>query len=265
MSAVLTDIKESVAHIVLNRPEARNALNVQMATELADAFARARYDANVRTVLITGSAGAFCSGGDMRESGTRPPRSHEQRRSDMDIYARIVREALEMDKPIVAAVNGAAYGAGFSIALLADIILCSDDARFSAVFQRMGLAPDTGMLYTLPRVVGLQRAKELVFSAREVRAPEALALGIAMEVVPAAQLQARAWQVVQSLVGASPIAMSVSKRALNASLGSDLSTMLELEASGQAVVAGADYLKEAARRFVAKEPPLFNWPSSVSK
>lgn len=264
METISLDHHQGVAVVTLNRPEARNAMNVQMAVELGDTLNRLRTDESVHSVVLSGAGGTFCSGGDMRESASRPPRSHERRRADMDVYARIVREGLAIDKPVVAAVDGSAFGAGLSIALLADIVLVSTRVRLSCTFQRMGLAPDTGALYTLPRVVGLQRAKELVFSAREFGATEAVAMGMALEELPHEELMPRAMAIATSFSGASATALSVSKRALQASLGSDLNTVLELEASGQAVASGAEYLLDAARRFVNRQPLRFQWPARVS-
>jgi len=182
----------------------------------------------------------------------------------MERYRRLTVELHGLNCPVIAAVDGVAYGAGFSLALLADIVLLSERARLSMVFQRIGLIPDCGALFTLPRAVGVQRAKELVFSAREIGPQEALAMGIAMEVLPVEALLPRAMSLARSFCGASEAALAIGKQALNASLQSDLNTMLEIEATGQAVVAGSDYLKEAARRFVAKEPPQFRWPAATA-
>ena len=142
-----------------------------------------------------------------------------------------------------------------------DLELVSERARLCMVFQRIGLIPDMGAYYTLPRVVGLQRAKELIFSAREIDAAEAQRIGVAMEVVPADGLLARAHAIARSFAGASPVAMSISKRALQSSLGSDLPTLLEIEAAGQALASSSDYAKEAVRRFAAREPAQFHWPA----
>lgn len=254
------EVSEGVATLTLNRPESKNAINHLMADELGELVGRVKRDADVRALVITGAGGAFSAGGDVRGMNSAGPRSPAQIRAGMERYRRATVELMGLDRPVIAAVDGVAYGAGFSLALLADIVLLSDRARLCMVFQRIGLIPDFGALYTLPRVVGLQRAKELMFSAREIGPQDALTMGIALEVLPAQDLLARAQAMARSLCGASDAAMSVTKQALNASLGSDLSTMLEMEATGQAIAASSDYLKESARRFVAKEPPQFRWP-----
>jgi 2-(1,2-epoxy-1,2-dihydrophenyl)acetyl-CoA isomerase len=257
-------LDDGVATLTLNRPEAKNALDRTMADELGECLAAIRADESVRVLVLAGAGGAFCAGGDVKAMGQGGPRTPEQRRAGMARYTRICTELMALDRPVIAAVDGVAYGAGFSLALMCDIVLLSERARLCMVFQRIGLVPDMGAFYTLPRVVGLQRAKELIFSAREIDAAEALRLGLAMEVVPAEALAARAQAIARSFAGASPVAMSIAKRALQASLGSDLQTLLEIESSGQALASNSDYAKEAVRRFAAREPAQFRWPPAVA-
>src|SRR5262249_38372575 len=141
-------------------------------------------------------------------------------------YRRLTLALHDFPRPVIAAVDGVAFGAGMSLALLADLVLLSDRARLCMVFQRVGLIPDCGALYTLPRLVGLQQAKALMLSAREIGAGEAVAMGLALEVVPAQQLHVRARQLAQAIAEGSPTALSITKQALDASLQSDLTTML---------------------------------------
>jgi 2-(1,2-epoxy-1,2-dihydrophenyl)acetyl-CoA isomerase len=188
------------------------------------------------------------------------PRTAADAYASMARYHRLVLALHGLDRPIVAAVDGVAFGAGFSLLLLADIVLLSDRARLCMAFQRIGLVPDCGALFTLPRSVGLQRAKALMFSAREIDAQEALSMGLALEVLPADALLPRAMQMAAAFCGASRASLSLTKRALNASQQSDLASMLALEAAGQGVALSSPYLTEAARRFAAKEPPQFQWP-----
>jgi 2-(1,2-epoxy-1,2-dihydrophenyl)acetyl-CoA isomerase len=256
-------LDDGMATLTLNRPEAKNALDPTMADELGECLAAIRADEAVRVLVLAGAGGAFCAGGDVKAMGQGGPRTPEQRRAGMARYTRICTELMALDRPVIAAVDGVAYGAGFSLALMCDIVLLSERARLCMVFQRIGLVPDMGAFYTLPRVVGLQRAKELIFSAREIDAAEALRLGLAMEVVPAEALAARAQAIARSFAGASPVAMSIAKRALQASLGSDLQTLLEIESSGQALASNSDYAKEAVRRFAAREPAQFRWPPAA--
>jgi 2-(1,2-epoxy-1,2-dihydrophenyl)acetyl-CoA isomerase len=260
LETLIYEVSEGVATITLNRPESKNAISPVLSRELGETLVEVKRDPAVRAVVLTGAGGAFCAGGDVRGMNEAGPRTSAQVRAGMERYRRTTEEFMSLDRPLIAAVDGVAYGAGFSLALLADIVLLSERARLCMAFQRIGLIPDFGALYTLPRCVGLQRAKELVFSAREISAQEALQMGIALEVLPVPDLMPRARALAASFCGASEAALSLAKRGLNASLGSDLSTMLELEATGQAVALSGDYLKESARRFVAKEPPQFRWP-----
>ena len=257
-------LDDGVATLTLDRPEAKNALDPTMADELGGCLAAIRADESVRVLVLAGAGGAFCAGGDVKAMGQGGPRTPEQRRAGMARYTRTCTELMALDRPVIAAVDGVAYGAGFSLALMCDIVLLSERARLCMVFQRIGLVPDMGAFYTLPRVVGLQRAKELIFSAREIDAAEALRLGLAMEVLPAEALAARAQAIARSFAGASPVAMSIAKRALQASLGSDLQTLLEIESSGQALASNSDYAKEAVRRFAAREPAQFRWPPAAA-
>jgi 2-(1,2-epoxy-1,2-dihydrophenyl)acetyl-CoA isomerase len=257
---LLYEAVDGVGTLTLNRPQAKNSLSIELCDELNDLLPRIRADAGVRALVLTGAGGAFCSGGDVGGMNKAGPRTAADVRAGMDRYHRITLALAGMDKPVIAAIDGVAFGAGFSIALLCDIVLASDRARFCMVFQRIGLVPDMGALYTLPRAVGMQRARELMFSAREVGAAEAHALGIAMEVLPADALLPRAQEMARSFCGASGVAMAMTRKALQASMQTDLAAMLEYEATAQGVAATGDYLKEAARRFMAKEPAQFSWP-----
>jgi 2-(1,2-epoxy-1,2-dihydrophenyl)acetyl-CoA isomerase len=235
---------DGVGTVTLNRPQARNALSAAMVGELDTLLGQIARDDSVRALILTGAGGAFCAGGDVR-SMHAAPRSPQDWRSGMRRIHRVVRAIHGLDRPVIAAVDGVAFGAGFSLALLADIVLVSSRARFCMAFGRVGLVPDYGALYTLPRVVGLQRAKELVFSAREVGAEEARSMGLA-----------------RALCGASPQALSLAKDALNASLGNELDAMLQMEASGQGIAGTTEYALDAFRRFADKQPGRFQWPAT---
>ena len=260
-TTLLVDRTGGIATVTLNRPESKNALSPAMTQELTMLFNGMRGDETLRAVVLTGAGTDFCAGGDLKEasavSGARTP---EQRRSAMRPYRDLTNALLGLDRPVIAALDGVAYGAGFSMALTADIVLVSTRVRMCMVFHRIGLVPDVGAWYTLPRVVGLQRAKELVFSAREIGVAEALQMGLALEALEPAALLPRALAMARSFEGASAAALSLSKQALQASLQSELGTMLDLEAAGQAIAADSEYARESIRRFVAKEPAQFRWP-----
>jgi 2-(1,2-epoxy-1,2-dihydrophenyl)acetyl-CoA isomerase len=170
----------TTAVVTLDDPATRNSLTPDLKEGLAAAIARIKADSGVRAVVITGANGAFCAGGDLRGIAAAGALESDALRARMQAAHAIFRELLTLDRPIIAAVDGTAYGAGFSLALAADFVLVTPRARFCMVFMRVGVIPDCGATYTLPRIVGAQRARELFLSAREVDAREALALGIAM-------------------------------------------------------------------------------------
>lgn len=260
LKTLIYHVEDGLATLTLNRPQAKNSLSLELTDELQVLLPQIRRDPAVKALILTGAGGAFCSGGDVRAMGQSGPRSPEQIRQGMERYRRITLDLMGLEIPVIAAVDGVAYGAGFSIALMADIMLVSDRARLCMVFQRIGLVPDMGAFYTLPRAVGMQRAKEIMLSAREIGPAEALSLGLAMEVLAPDALMARAQAMGRSFCGASEAALRLGKRAINASLQSSLETMLDVEAMSQGIAGSSDYLKEAARRFMAKEPPQFVWP-----
>lgn len=255
-------VRDGVATITLNRPEARNALSPAMKDALTMAAAAVAADEDVRAVVLTGAGGVFCAGGDLRGmEEARATATVESWRERMRAVHPLTRTLIELDKPLIAAVDGAAYGAGFSLALMADFVLASPRARFCLSFMRVGLVPDFAAMYTLPRVVGVQRAKELMLSAREVSADEAQRLGIVMEVVPADELPARARQLAGSFRGASSLAMGMIKAEVGMSLATDLRTTLAREAADQALCFETDVHRAAVKRFLHKEPAAFQFPA----
>jgi len=258
---LLVEVVEGVATLTLNRPQQKNALNFPMRDALREAVQRIRADRTVCAVVLRGAGTDFCSGGDIRAMNAIEADAGRNRVDDLHGWIAML---IDLDRPVVAAVDGVAYGAGFSLALLADFIVASPRARFCMPFMNVGLVPDCAALYTLPRVVGMARARDLVFSARAIGAEEARQIGAVFEIVQQDQLHARADQLARSLASASPVAFGLAKRALNQSIGSDVRTMLELESLGQGIAFTTAYHREAVRRFKAKEPPLFQWPASLS-
>ena len=253
--SVLFERADGVAVLTLNRPSAKNAIDIPTTDALVAALRGLRAADDIRAVVLAGAGGDFCAGGDVKGMADGASRTVEQRRAGM------ARALASLDKPLIAAVDGVAFGAGLSMALYADIVLVSTRARLAMVFHRIGLVPDVGAWYQLPRVVGLQRAKELIYSAREFGADEAVRMNIALEALAPEALMPRAMELARSLAGASPTAFSLSKRALAATLQSDLETMLDMEASSQAIALSSAYFREAIRRFAAKEPAQFCWPN----
>lgn len=257
MSKIRFEQQGATAILTLDDQPVRNALSPEMRVEVAEVVERVRTDAGIRALVITGANGHFCSGGDLRNIATAGL-DNAGWRDRLHLLHGWLAKLLSLDKPVICAVDGAAYGAGFGLALAGDFIVATKRARMSVSFLKVGLVPDCGIFYTLPRVVGPQRARELMLSAREVKADEALRLGIAMEVVEADQLLPRALALAKSFEGASPMAVSLIKRAC-ASTG-DLVGQLSLEADAQALAMGSPEHKTAIQDFLQKRPPKFAWP-----
>lgn len=258
-------VDRGVATLTMNRPEARNALSNELKDAFAEAIPRLAADDSVRALVLTGAGGAFCAGGDLR--GMLAVRDQmdvagwRQRMLDVQPW---LRQLLTLDKPLVAAVDGVAYGAGFSLALMADFVLASPRARFCMSFMKVGLVPDFAAMYSLPRVVGVQRAKELMLSAREVGVAEALRLGLVMEQLPTDQLLDRARALARSFTGASALTTSLIKRELGMALATDAATALSAEADHQALCFMSAYHRDAVDRFLDKQPAAFAWPAATS-
>jgi 2-(1,2-epoxy-1,2-dihydrophenyl)acetyl-CoA isomerase len=252
-------VEDGVATLTLNRPAQKNALDMVMRTELAEVMNAARRDRGIHALVLTGAGGAFCAGGDIRGMRSGDGTAEEGRNRMLDLHL-WVEELINFDRPVIAAVDGPAFGAGFGLALAADFVLATPRARFCLSFLKLGLIPDCGVFYTLPRIVGVQRAKELAFSAREIGAEEARQLGIVCEIHDPETIAARAQQIALSFNNASLTALSISKRAFNASLNSNLGTLLEMEAAGQGVARSSEYHRNAVNAFLNKQPPPFGWP-----
>ncbi|MCW5672181.1 MAG: enoyl-CoA hydratase/isomerase family protein [Hydrogenophaga sp.] len=242
--------------IRINRPERRNAFDLEVREGIAQAVFEARDDDSVRAVVITGSEGVFCAGGDLKSlsQAKRPVFKDRDRIRRLHIW---FRELVNLEKPVIAAVDGPAFGAGFNLALACDFVLATPRARFCAVFGRIGLVPDLGGFFLLPRIVGLQRAKDLVFSAREVDAEEARDLGIVMRVVPPERLLDEALAQAARYHDASTEALGIAKNILNRSFNLDQDTLAELEASAQALAIHTAYHDEAVANFLQKQPLRF--------
>jgi 2-(1,2-epoxy-1,2-dihydrophenyl)acetyl-CoA isomerase len=260
-TALLYDVdgESGIATLTLNRPQQKNAMDMSMRVALREAVYAIRQDRSIRAVMLCGAGQDFCSGGDVRDMKVGSAEAGRNRIDDLHGWVSML---IDLDRPVIAAVDGVAYGAGFSLALAADFLLATPRARFCMPFMKVGLVPDCGAFYTLPRVVGLARAKDLVFTAREIDANEAQRMGAVFEIVAPESLQARAMQIAGSLAAASPIAFGLAKRALNQSLGADLRSMLEIESAAQGIAFSTDFHREAVQRFKDKSTPLFQWPAT---
>ena len=255
------EVDNQVATLTLNNPAKRNAFAPAMREEIAQVIERVSKDKEIRALILTGAGEHFCAGGDLQNIATSSLDNAGWRRRMQTLHAWL-SGVMTLDRPVIAAVDGSAAGAGFSLALLADFVIATPRARFSMSFIKVGLVPDCGAFYTLPRVVGVQRARELMLSGRDVDAQEALRLGIAMELVEPDQLQSRAKAMAASFVNASPTVVSLIKHALMAPRH-DLPTILEMESTAQTLAAGTEEHRIAVNRFLNKEAPPFKWPAKL--
>jgi 2-(1,2-epoxy-1,2-dihydrophenyl)acetyl-CoA isomerase len=256
-STVLVEVDPDagVATITLNRPEALNALTVPMKVDLLAAFRQVERDAAVRAVILTGAGRAFCAGQDLRErlEPDAAPLGVEVR----ERYNPIIRAMRGLSKPIVAAINGVAAGAGASLAMACDLRIASETATFSLAFGRVGLVPDSGATWFLPRLVGATRAAELALLNDPVSAPDAVRLGLVGRVVSAEQLATEARSVASRLAAGAPKAIALTKRALNAAWERDLEGALEYEAQLQDMAGRTKDHAEGLAAFMEKRPPRF--------
>lgn len=243
----------SVATITLNRPDKLNAFTGTMREDLLALLRECERDEAVRAVVITGAGRAFCAGGDVAYMHSLQQENDTASfRALLDAGRDIVLQIASMPKPVIAAINGVAAGAGCNLALACDYRIASDAAKLSESFVKIGLHPDWGGTWLLPRLVGRGRAMEILATGRMVDAQEALAIGMVDRVVAAAELTAETEKLAQSIAGASPIAIGGIKRALNASERNDLEAQLELEAEHQAACFESDDAREKIAGFVRR-------------
>jgi len=245
-----------VATITLARPDALNALTVEMKLALLDALGRAAEE-DVRAVVLTGEGRAFCVGQDLREHADALASGE----TDLDTvrlhYNPIVRALSGLAKPVIAAVNGTAAGAGASLAFACDLRLAADTASFLMAFARVGLGPDTGASWTLPRLIGAGRATAMLMLAEPVAAPQALEMGLVNAVIPAADLPAAAAELAARLAAGPTRAYAAIKKTLAAAAVGDLDTALEAEAAAQAECGATADHQNATQAFLAKQPVTF--------
>lgn len=253
------DVAENIATITLNRPEVYNAFNDPLSKELKDAIKNASRAKDVRVVILTGEGKAFSSGqdlGDLKEKyvpGHVPHLGADLKKR----YDPIIKGIVQMDKPVIAAVNGVAAGAGCSLALACDMRIASEYAMFIEVFIKVGLVPDSGSTFFLPRLVGHAKAMELCCTATPVKAPEALDLGIVNKVVPAADLIPTTRALAASMVALPARGIALTKRLLNKSWTNSLDEQLVAEAYDQETAGMTEDHTEGVMAFIEKRDANF--------
>ncbi|WP_067963121.1 enoyl-CoA hydratase-related protein [Nocardiopsis trehalosi] len=256
-ASVLYDLADGVATITLNRPDAMNSLTTAAKEELLAAIDRAKADKDARAVLLTGTGRAFCAGQDLREHGDALGAGRGLNGTVRDHYNPIVLGLVRMPKPVVAAVNGVAAGAGASLAFACDLRIAAEEASFVMAFANVGLGADSGASWTLPRLVGHSRAMEMLMLAEPVRAARALETGLVSRVVPGAELADAARELAVRLANGPTVAYAAIKAELAFGSGLDLANALEMEASLQDQCAETIDHVNATLAFLKKEKPDF--------
>lgn len=255
---ILSETRDLTTWITLNRPDKLNAFAGTMREELLAALQNADRNENCRAVVLTGAGRAFSAGGDVEfMAGLQKNSDTDTFRGLLDRGREIVMTIGSIAKPVIASINGVAAGAGCNLALACDYRIASDRARLGETFVRIGLHPDWGGTWLLPRLVGPSRAMELLMTGRMVEAAEALAIGMVDRVVAHEQLQAETEALVNALAAGPPIAIRGIKRALEASRGNELDEQLELEAQHQLAAFRSEDAREGMMAFFEKRPPRF--------
>lgn len=256
---LLLDIKDRIATLTLNRPERLNALGDTLREDLHDAVVRCSADDQVRALVITGAGRGFCSGGDVKSMNERDRAGRSSSLTEKIAPSRdqTIMAMRDCPKPIIAAVNGPAAGAGFNLALACDMRIASSAAKFAQSFVKRGLHPDWGGTWFLPRLVGTAKACELIFTGEPIDAAEALRLGIVNAVVPHDELMPRTYELARKLAAGPPIAIRLAKRAIYHNQQVDLRSGLEYETYAQNTCRETEDAKEGVKAFVEKRAPVF--------
>ena len=256
MESILLKIENSVAWITLNRPEVFNSFNREMALLLQKILDNCNSDATVRAIVITGNGKAFCAGQDLKEV-TNPELNPGFRKILEEHYNPIIQKIRNIEKPIIAAVNGVAAGAGANIALACDIVVTTDHASFIQAFSKIGLIPDSAGTFFLPRLIGLQRATALMMLGDKVTAEDALRMGLIYKIFPVAFFEEETMELSTTLANMPTKALCLTKRLLNQSLNNNLEQQLALESDLQIEASSSNDYKEGVSAFVEKRKPEF--------
>ena len=255
MSVLITEIDNGVLYITLNRPDKYNSGTQEMAFAFHKALDKARDNDDVRAVYITGAGKAFCAGQDLGE--IVDPNGLELPSIVKDHYNTTVERIRNLNKPVVAAVNGVAAGAGANIALACDVVVASEGASFIQAFSKIGLIPDSGGTFTLPRLIGLQRASALMMLGDKVSAADALQMGMLYKVFPIDTFVKESRKIVQKLAKMPTKALGMTKILLNESIKNSLKQQLELEGRYQELASHTEDYKEGVDAFLEKRKPTF--------
>ncbi|MDP5139881.1 MAG: enoyl-CoA hydratase-related protein [Spirosomaceae bacterium] len=253
---IIYHVENHVATITLNRPKVYHALNGDIMTEITDAISKAAADENARAVVLTAEGNtAFCSGADLK-AGVASGNT-ELGDTLKQFYNPMITAIREIEKPVIGRLNGIAAGAGMSLALACDIIIAQQEAYMTELFVGIGLMPDAGSMFFLPRIVGMQRAFELCSTGRKVHMEEALQLGLVSKVVPFEHLDTAVKQLTDYYVHAATRSIGLMKKVLNKSLNSSLEEVLNMEAENQTKLGHSHDFAEGVMAFLQKRKPEF--------
>ena len=260
---ILYEKAEGIATITLNRPERMNAFTPVMIREWAQALEDARTDDEVQVIILTGAGRGFCAGADLRggsdvtETRDQPVTAAGRRNWLRDGVHNVPRQVTLLDKPYIAAVNGAAVGAGMDMCSMCDLRIASAEARFAMTYVKVGLVPGDGGCYYLPRIVGLAKALELIWTGDFFDAQEALRIGYVSNVVPADELLPTARALAERIVQGPAVAIQLAKRLVYRGQNSDVGEALEAASYAMGIVQATEDAREGPRAFVEKRPPQF--------
>jgi 2-(1,2-epoxy-1,2-dihydrophenyl)acetyl-CoA isomerase len=253
---LLTELRHGVLLVTLNRPERLNALNTELVAALNAAFDGAASDAAVQSVLLTGAGRGFCAGADLAQITGAGPKPDLGEMIEA-YYNPLVRKMRALPKPILSAVNGVAAGAGMNLALAGDVIIASASANFTQAFVRIGLLPDAGGTYFLPRMVGDARARAMAMLGETLTSEQALGLGLIWKCFPDEVFAAEAMTLAANLAAKPPLALAAMKRAFNAAGGNSLEAQLDLECQLQRGLGYSADFAEGVGAFLEKRPAVF--------
>ena len=244
-----------VGRITLNRPEKYNSIVREMALSIQNTLANCEADDSIRCILITGAGKAFCAGQDLKEA--IDPQGPEIEQIVREHYNPIIKRIREIEKPVIAAVNGVAAGAGANLALACDIVTATQSAKFIQAFSKIGLIPDSGGTYFLPRLIGLPKATAFMMTGEPVSSEKAEALGMIYAVYEDAEFESKTLELARSIAAMPTKGLGYTKRLLNQSFNNSLEDQLDLEAATQSLSAHADDHKEGIQAFLEKRTPKF--------
>lgn len=254
---LIVEREDAIAIVTMNRPQARNALSRELHTALGATLQKLADDHSVRVIVLTGAGGAFCAGADLKSTLGENPGGLTGVEVVLDQYHAMIRAIVGAPKPVLAMVDGCAVGFGCDLALACDMRVISSEAYFQEKFVKLGLMPDGGGTFWLPRLVGLGRAMEYILLGEPINAETALSLGIANRVVPAAKLRAETLSLARSLAKGPPLAFGEIKKAMRSSLGGTIDTALEMERAGQIRCLHSSDCMEGVMAWMQKREPEF--------